>query len=102
MLLFITHSPDATFCKDVDCKLDHCISGIDAYYSRICDALIVASKQHIHSCNFRCSQEYVVPGFNEHVRDLHDTARQYYLVWRDAGKSRNDETHSDMRVLDFN
>ena len=36
-------------------------------------------------------------GFNEHVKDLHDIARQYYLVWRDAGKSRNDETHSDMR-----
>ena len=89
--------PDAIFCNDVDCKLDHHISDIDAYYSSICDALIVASKAHIPSCNFRCLHEYVVPGFNEHVKDLHDTARQYYLVWRDAGKSRNDETHSDMR-----
>ena len=66
--------PDAIFCKDVDCKLDHHISDIDAYYSYICDALIVASEAHIPSCNFRCSQEYIVPGFNEHVKDLHDTA----------------------------
>ena len=73
------------------------ISDIDTYYSCICDTLTVASKVHIPSCNFRCLQYYVVPGFNEHVKDLHDTARQYYLVWRDAGKSRNDETHSDMR-----
>ena len=28
---------------------------------------------------------------------VNETARQYYLLWRDAGKSRNDETHSDMR-----
>ena len=89
--------PDAIFRKDVDCKLDDHIRDIDAYYSSICDALIVASKAHIPSCNFRCSQDYVVPGFTEHIKDLHDTARQYYLVWRDAGKSRNDETHSDMR-----
>ena len=29
---------------------------------------------------------------------MHDTARQYYLVWRDAGKSRKDATQSDMRI----
>ena len=85
------------FCKDVDYKLDHHISDIDAYYSCLFDDLIVASKAHIHSCNFRCSQHYVVPEFNEHLKDLHDTARQYFLVCRDARKSRNDKTHSNMR-----
>ena len=48
--------------------------------------------------NFKCSQNYVVPGFNKHLKDLHDKARQCYVTWRDAGKSRNDATQSDMRV----
>ena len=88
---------DTMFCKCVDYKLDHHIGDIDAYYSSIRDALIVASKAHIPSCNFRCSQDYIVSEFNEHLKDLHDTSRQYYLVCRDTGRSRNDETHSDMR-----
>ena len=88
---------DTMFYKDVDYKLDHHISDIDAYYSCLSDALIVASKAHIPSCNFRCLQDYVVPEFNELLKDLHDTARQYYLVCKDARKSRNDKTHSDMR-----
>ena len=86
------------FCKDVNCKVDHHNSDIDAYYTSICDILLVASRKHIPSFNFRCSQDYVVPAFNEHLTDLNGKVRQYYVIWRDAGKSRNDATQSDMRV----
>ena len=77
---------------------DHHNSDIDAHYTSICDALLVASRKHIPSSNVRCSQDNVVPGFNEHLKDLHDKAMQYYVIWRDAGTSRNDATQSDMRV----
>ena len=64
------------FCKDVNCKVDHYNSDIDAYYTSICDTLLVASRKHIPSSNFRCSQDYVVPAFNEHLTDLNDKVRQ--------------------------
>ena len=60
--------------------------------------MLVENTLHIPSSNFRCSQDYVVPGFNEHLKDLHDKARQYYVIWRDASKSMKDATQSDMRV----
>ena len=89
--------PDAIFCKDVDCKLDHHINDIDAYHSCICNTLVVASKHTSLLVTLGIRRIMSYRDFNEHVKDLHDTARQYYLVWRDACKSRNDETHSDMR-----
>ena len=39
----------------------------------------------------------VTLGVRKSMSYLDLTARQYYLVWRDASKSRNDETYSDMR-----
>ena len=68
MILKTIDVPSAIFCKNVNCKLDHQNSDIDGYYTSICDALLVASREHIPSSNFRCSQDYVVPGFNEHLR----------------------------------
>ena len=98
MYHYTIYVPSAIFCKDANCKDDHHISDIHAYYTSICDALIVASSKHIPSSNFRCSQDYVVPDFNEHLKDLHEKARQCYVIWSDAGKSRNDANQSDMRV----
>ena len=30
----------------------------------------------------------IVPGFNEHVKELHDIARHDFVMWRSAGKPR--------------
>ena len=42
----------------------------------ICDALNSASIEYIPPSKIKCSQEYFVPGFNEHLKDLHDKAKQ--------------------------
>ena len=47
MILKTIDVPGAIFCKDANCKDDHHNSDIDAYYSSICDALLVASRKHI-------------------------------------------------------
>ena len=52
----------------------------------------------IPTCRFRCSQEFIVPGFNEHLKELHGKARECYLVWKDIGRPRTGDVHDDMRV----
>ena len=49
----------------------------------MCNALSSISKLTIPSCRFRCSQEFIVPGINEHLKELHGKARECYLVWKD-------------------
>ena len=90
--------PSAIDCTDVDCKHAGHIRDIDNYYDNICDTLVVVSRKHIPSSTFKCSSDYIVPGFNEHLKDLHEKARQCYLQWKASGRSRSDHTHAEMRV----
>ena len=90
--------PSAIYCTDVDCKHANHIRDIDTYYDNICDTLVVVSKKYIPSSTFKCSSDYIVPGFNEHLKDLHEKARQCYLQWKASGRSRSDHTHAEMRV----
>ena len=64
----------------------------------MCTALSSISKLTIPTCRFRCSQEFIVPGFNEHLKVLHGKARECYLVWKDVGRPRTGDVHNDMRV----
>ena len=34
----------------------------------------------IPKSKFRCSSEFIVPGYNEYVKELHDSARNSYLL----------------------
>ena len=90
--------PSAIYCTDVDCKHAGHIRDIDTYYDNICDTLVVVSRKHIPSSTFKCSSDYIVPGFKEHLKDLHEKARQCYLQWKASGRSRSDHTHAEMRV----
>ena len=47
-----------------------------------------ASKKCIPSSKIDCYKEHIVPGFNEHVKELHDIARHEFVMWRAAGKPR--------------
>ena len=48
-------------------------------YKQICDVLHTASKKCIPSSKIDCYKEYIVPGFNEHVKELHDIARHDFV-----------------------
>ena len=60
--------------------------------------ILFIGKLTIPTCRFRCSQEFIVPGFNEHLKELHGKARECYLVWKDIGRPRTGDVHDDMRV----
>ena len=61
-------------------------------YKQICDVLHTASKRCISSSKIDCYKEHIVPGFNEHVKELRDIARHDFVMWRSAGKPRFGET----------
>ena len=96
--------PSAIYCTDVDCKHAGHIRDIDTYYDNICDTLVVATGRHIPSSTFKCSSDDIIPGFNKHLKGLHEKARQCYLQWKASGRSRSDHTHAEVRVsrLQFN
>ena len=90
--------PAAIFCKNVSCKDSEHIRHIDEYYNSLCNVLTEVSKITIPTCRYKCAQEFIVPGFNEHLKELHDQARQCYLSWRSIGRPRTGDVHNDMRV----
>ena len=90
--------PSIVYCKDARCKNDQHRHLIDLYYDSICNVLTDVSKMTIPTTRFKCSKDFIVPGFNEHLKELHCEARAQYLTWRNAGRPRTGESHSDMRV----
>ena len=70
---------------------------INMYYDSICKVLNSVDKLTILTNKFKCSQDNIVPGFNEHLKELHCDARAQYLIWRNDGKPRTGEPHRNMR-----
>ena len=59
--------------------------------------LTSVGKLTIPTNKFKCSQDFIVLGFNEHLKELHCDARAQYLIWRNDGKPKTGESHRDMR-----
>ena len=98
ILLSEINIPDVVRCYNTASVCNEHKVQLDDYYSSICEALRKASIKSIPTNIFKCSSDYIVPGFNENVRELHDIARSSYLVWRQSGKPRGDVTEYDMRT----
>ena len=75
-------------CNNPNCNLASHKSDIDCLFKKICDSLENASKHCIPSNKIDFYKEHIVPGFNEHVKELHTIARHDYIAWRSAGKPR--------------
>ena len=72
--------PAAIYFKDASCKDCEHRHQIEEYYDNMCNVLLSVDKLTIPTCRFRCSQEFIFPGFNEHLKELHGKARECYLV----------------------
>ena len=84
----------ATKCDDVNCSSPEHRQMIDLFYSLICCTLEQSSQK---TSNLRDGRDYIVPGFNELVKELHTSVRNYYIVWRNADRPRSGTFCSDMR-----
>ena len=82
------HIPNEVFeCNNINCNLVDHISKLKILYDSICNSLVETSNAVFgvkKSKNFDCR-----PGFNEHVKELHEIARKRFLAWKDADKPRD-------------
>ena len=53
---------------------------IDVFYSYICEVLHCSSQNSIPSSKSSDCRNYIVPGFNDYVKDLYNVARSDYVV----------------------
>lgn len=89
--------PLAVFCNDVNCKCSEHKEQLNDLYSDIVCALRKSSEDCIPSCKRSEARDYIIPGFNDYVRELHTAARQSYLIWRNCGKPRSGPWCESMR-----
>ena len=84
-------------CDDVNYSSPEHRQMIDLLYLQICCALEQSNQKTIPSSNLRDGLDYIVTGFNDFVKELHTSARNDYIVWRNAGRPRSGTFCSDMR-----
>ena len=84
--------------KNYCCSCNEHQMQLDVYFDSICNALYHTSKQTIPTSKMKCSSEYIVPGFNDYLKELHTNARNSYLTWKQMGKPRGDDTDMYMRT----
>ena len=83
-------------CNNPNCEISSHKTDIDYLYKQICDVLGTASKKYIPSSKIDYYRKHNVPGYNEHVKELHAIARHDFVMWRSAGKPRFGEIYLSM------
>ncbi len=94
LLADIRLSHKLLLCDDVNCTDSSHMNDIDLLYNDIIDALQSAGKSFVQQK--RCSFKQI-PGWNELCSELHNNAREAFLVWRDNGKPRSGPIYQLMR-----
>ena len=89
---------EAIQCDNINCNLEDHTSKLKVLYDNICKCLVDASNIVFgvkKSKKFDCK-----PGFNDHVKELHDIARKRFVAWKDANKPRdtNNPFYREMTV----
>ena len=78
---------EALECRDTKCTDVNHILHTKTLYDNICKCLTDSSNSVFgipKKLKFNCR-----PGFNEHVKDLHDIARKRFVAWREANRPRD-------------
>ena len=89
------HIPvDAIVCNVPSC-INHS-SSIETFYNDITKALSIS----IETCIPFCKQgvNHNIPGWNDHVKDQHNMARDTFLSWVSDGKPRQGSVHNNMSI----
>ena len=57
--------------------------------NEICNIFYTTSISSIPSNQCSSASQFLIPGWNDHVRDAHTETRYAYVTWRDLGKPRH-------------
>ena len=84
-------------CNDPNCKKHSHHVEISQLYNTIIYTLSRCSQPLVsnHNRNFK---QAIVPGWNAHVKEQHDYARDAYWLWREMGKPRNGDIFTLMKL----
>ena len=82
-------------CNDINCTDHKHLAAIDTLYNSVIDALTTAAAPLSKPANTR--QHHQIPGWNEVVAELHNKAREAFLLWKDNGKQKQGQTWELMK-----
>jgi hypothetical protein len=80
---FDSFNYDSLCCYESKCRDPNHIKNIDQLYNEIIQMIKSASKD-LNSVNKR--KNYAIPGWNDHIKQLHGTARHAFLQWNESGR----------------
>ena len=89
--------PQGITCNDPNCLNHIHRDEIDELYASIVSALKKCSHAFV-STGKNTVKDFIVPGWNEQVQELHDAARNAYLTWREIGKPRQGDVFIMMKL----
>ena len=87
--------PHGVKCTNPNCSCPSHANDIDELYDNIIKVLSECSeklKSDKHN-----SKTYSIPGWNDSVKDLHEAARDAYLLWKHSGKPRQGVVYDVMK-----
>ena len=87
---------DANHCRHVGCRDKGHWSEIVSTYNNIVKAISLGC-QSFKKSRKKKNKFKIIPGWNRRVKDLHRSARFYYLEWISHGKRRDTMEHINMK-----
>jgi len=75
------------------------VKKIDKFYNDIISCVNMAVQNVIPSRKAKLTRaEYIMPGWNTHVKEKHSLARDAFIAWAETGKFRQGPIYDQMRV----
>ena len=76
-------------CKNVDCTDPSHVAEVNLYYENLISSIKSADTEAFaNERNGRRDKAYNRPGWSDYIDELHQSARECFLLWRDTGKPR--------------
>ena len=77
-------------CKNVDCTDPSHVAEVNLFYENLISSIKFADTEAFaNEHNGRRDKAYNRPGWSDYVDELHQSARECFLLWRDTGKPRH-------------
>ena len=85
-------------CKNIDCTdLSHVVE-VNTFYENVISAIVSADTEAFAKVrDGRRGKAYNRPGWFDYVDELHKSARECFLLWRDTGKPRQGQVFNMMQ-----
>ena len=84
--LYKVHIPESFTCTKTNCSNRWHICNIDNLFDDMHNVVWVSNLETISTCKKTLCQDYIVPGWNDYVKEASTEARNCYILWFDMGK----------------